>query len=435
MTDTADVTVIGAGVIGAAIAFELAKRGYSTLTVDSLWGPSAGPTANSCAIVRSHYSTRQGVAMAHEGFAYWAGWDDYLGVRDEAGSAVYHRCGTVAFKNRSGHHLKYLPLYRELGVEFEEWDAAELRARLPGVDVREFWPPRRPDDPEFWHEPEGDLEGAVFTPGSGYVNDPALAGHNLVAAAEAHGARFRFRQTVTAILRRDGRVAGVELATGEQIESPVVVNVAGPHSAVVNRMAGVEETMKRRTRPLRHEVHHVPAPEGWAARAGGLHISDGDTGIYFRPDVGGTFLVGSEDPACDPHQWVDDPDQFERTVTREQWEAQVYRLARRVRDLPIPHTTRGFADLYDCSDDWIPIYDRSDLPGFYMAVGTSGNQFKNAPVAGRCMAELIEACENGHDHDGTPVQVRAEHTGHQLDLGMYSRLREVDPSSSFSVMG
>ena len=66
---------------------------------------------------------------------------------------------------------------------------------------------------------------------------------------------------------------------------------------------------------------------------------------------------------------------------------------------------RGFADLYDCSDDWIPIYDRSELPGFYMAVGTSGNQFKNAPVVGHCMAELIEACENGHDHDADPVRV------------------------------
>jgi sarcosine oxidase subunit beta len=372
--------------------------------------------------------------MAYEGFSYWERWEDYLGVHDESGLAVYRQCGTAAMKNRSGHHLKYLPLYRELGVEFEEWDADELRRRAPGLDVREFWPPRRPDDPDFWHEPDRDLEGAVYTPGSGYVNDPQLAGHNVAAAAQAHGARFRYGERVTAVLQSGGRVTGVELATGERIESPVVINVAGPHSAVVNRMAGVEGSMKRRTRPLRHEVHHVPAPEGWAPN-GGLHISDGDTGIYFRPDVGNTFLVGSEDPACDPHQWVDDPDHFERTVTRDQWEAQVYRLARRVPSLRIPNQVRGFADLYDCSDDWIPIYDRSELPGFYMAVGTSGNQFKNAPVVGHCMAELVEACENGHDHDASPLQVRAVHTGFDLDLGMYSRLREIDPDSSFSVMG
>jgi sarcosine oxidase subunit beta len=113
----------------------------------------------------------------------------------------------------------------------------------------------------------------------------------------------------------------------------------------------------------------------------------------------------------------------------------VYRLARRVPGLSIPNSVRGFADLYDCSDDWIPIYDRSELPGFYMAVGTSGNQFKNAPVVGHCMAELIEACENGHDHDADPIRVRAVHTGFELEMGMYSRLREIDPDSSFSVMG
>ncbi len=303
------------------------------------------------------------------------------------------------------------------------------------LDTREFWPPRRPDDPEFWSEPQGDLPGAVFTPGSGYVNDPALAGHNLAAAATALGARFRYRSTVTGIRIESDRAAGVELADGSAISAPVVVNVAGPHSAIVNRMAGVEEGMQRRTRALRHEVHHVDAPAGWDLERHGIHVSDGDLGIYFRPDVGNTLLLGSEDPACDEHDWIDDPDEFNRSVTRAQWEAQVFRLARRVPALGIPNTPRGFADLYDCSDDWIPIYDRSDLPGFYMAVGTSGNQFKNAGVAGHCMAELIEACENGHDHDADPLRVRARYTGVDLDLAMYSRMREIDRDSSFSVMG
>jgi sarcosine oxidase subunit beta len=87
------------------------------------------------------------------------------------------------------------------------------------------------------------------------------------------------------------------------------------------------------------------------------------------------------------------------------------------------------------SDDWIPIYDKSDLPGFYMAVGTSGNQYKNGPVVGQMMAELIESCENGHDHDSNPVTVQGKYTGATFDLGFYSRLREVNTDSSFSVLG
>jgi sarcosine oxidase subunit beta len=70
-----------------------------------------------------------------------------------------------------------------------------------------------------------------------------------------------------------------------------------------------------------------------------------------------------------------------------------------------------------------------------MSIGTSGNQFKNAPVAGILMAELIEACEGGRDHDADPVQVRGCHTERAINIGFYSRRREINEESSFSVLG
>jgi sarcosine oxidase subunit beta len=182
-------------------------------------------------------------------------------------------------------------------------------------------------------------------------------------------------------------------------------------------------------------VHHVPAPPDFDFEADGIHTSDGDTGIYFRPESGNHILIGSEDPDCDTRQWVDDPDDYDRGVTEAQWEAQVYRLARRIPSLRIPNQRKGVVDLYDCSDDWIPIYDKSDVGGFYMAIGTSGNQFKNAPVVGHLMAELIDKVEHGHDHDQDPVKVTCRYTGLELDSGFYSRLREINPDSSFSVNG
>jgi sarcosine oxidase subunit beta len=91
--------------------------------------------------------------------------------------------------------------------------------------------------------------------------------------------------------------------------------------------------------------------------------------------------------------------------------------------------------LYDLSDDWYPIYDKSDLPGFYMAVGTSGNQYKNAPVAGAFMAELIDYCEKGGDHDRHPLQYRMKYLKRSLDIGFFSRNREINRASSFSVIG
>jgi sarcosine oxidase subunit beta len=214
-----------------------------------------------------------------------------------------------------------------------------------------------------------------------------------------------------------------------------VINVAGPHSDIVNEMAGATGDMNVRTKPLRHEVHHVPAPPDFDYDTDGIHCSDGDTGIYFRPESGNHILIGSEDPDCDERQWVEDPDQYDRHVTEAQWEAQVYRLARRIPSLRIPNERKGVVDLYDCSDDWIPIYDKSSVDGYYMAIGTSGNQFKNAPVVGHVMAELIDRVENGHDHDTDPVKVKCRYTGLDLDMGFYSRLREINPNSSFSVNG
>jgi len=435
MSKQADAVIIGAGVIGAAIAYELGKRGYKTLNIDKLPASGYGPTSNSCAIVRAHYSSWDGVAMAYEGFFYWQDWERYLGVVDDAGQAKYMQSGTILLKSATGHHEKVLTHYRDLGVEFEEWTNDELRRRIPIYDTHAHWPPKRPSDPHFWDNPEAELDGAVFTPGSGYVNDPQLATHNLQRAAEAKGGEFLFRSEVGEIRRDNGRVKGVTLTDGTEIDAPIVVNVAGPHSFVINRMAGVEDGMKVKTRALRHEVHHVPAPPDFDFEADGFHTSDGDTGIYFRPESGNHILIGSEDPECDPQEWVERPDQYNRQITEAQWEAQVYRLARRIPSLRIPTQRKGVVDLYDVADDWIPIYDKSDLGGFYMAIGTSGNQFKNAPVAGHVMAELIDKVEHGHDHDADPLKVKAAYTGVDLDMAFYSRLREINPNSSFSVNG
>ena len=204
---------------------------------------------------------------------------------------------------------------------------------------------------------------------------------------------------------------------------------------MINRLAKVDESMKIKTRALRHEVHFVPAPDGYDVERHGHVTSDGDIGGYSRPETGNLILVGSQDPECDPKDWIDDPDHFDREVSNGQWQAQVYRLAQRIPSLPIPGQAKGIVDLYDVSDDWIPIYDKTDLGGYYLAVGTSGNQYKNGPMAGLLMAELIHACENGWDHDADPVLVKCRITGFTLNSGFYSRNREINEDSSFSVLG
>ncbi len=435
MNSSRDVIIIGAGIVGASIALQLARRGYRTLNLDKNAVAGAGSTVNSCAIVRTYYSTLDGTAIAYESYLHWKRWPAFLGIEDERGHARLIETGMLILLASGGDPGRHLDHHRALGIPYEQWDVDTLARRMPLLDTQAYYPPRRPDD-EGFAQPTGDrLAGAVYMPAAGYVNDPQLAVHNLQCAAEAHGATFRFRAAVNGIRRSSGRVCGVTLAGGETIDAPVVVNAAGPHSAVINRLAGIEQAMNIRTRALRHEVDYVPAPEDYDAGRHGFVIGDDDIGGYCRPEVGNKLLVGSLDPACDPKEWVDNPDDFNRNITDEQWRAQLYRQALRMPSLPIPGQASGVVDLYDVSDDWIPVYDRTDLDGFYLAIGTSGNQFKNAPMIGVLMAELIDACENGRDHDNEPVAFHCPLTGVDLSIGFYSRNRDVVTDSSFTVMG
>jgi len=181
-------------------------------------------------------------------------------------------------------------------------------------------------------------------------------------------------------------------------------------------------------------VFAVPAPAGLLLADGAPFVADLDLGQYFRPQAGGTLLVGGTEAACDELEWIADADDFDDVASVEGWERATLRLARRVPALGIPHRPVGLAALYDVSDDWVPIYDRSSLDGFFMACGTSGNQFKNAPLAGQFIRALVDAAAAGVDHDRDPVHFTGPVTGRTIDLGAFSRLRSPTATSG-TVMG
>ncbi|RZQ65968.1 NAD(P)/FAD-dependent oxidoreductase [Amycolatopsis suaedae] len=428
---TADVVVVGAGVIGCSVALELARAGRDVVVVDKAAGAGQGSTSASSAIVRFNYSTFDGVATAWESLHCWAGWAAHLGTEPGPGLAALHRVGAAMLDVPAMTVDRTGALFDAVGVPFEVWDAATLRDRVPGLEPGRHWPPKRLDDPAFWQDHTEEL-GAVYMPDAGYVDDPMLAARNLADAAARHGVRFLFRERVVEVPRTGGRAAGVVLAGGTRIAAPVVVNVAGPWSAGLNALAGVGADFTVAVRPMRQEVHQVPAPPGYTR---GPVVGDLDLGVYVRPTPGGAVLIGGTEPECDPLQWVDDPDTVNLNRTKELFEAQVTRAARRFPGLGVPATPKGIAGVYDVAADWTPVYDRTDLDGFYVAMGTSGNQFKNAPVAGQLMSTLIQAVEKGHDHDADPVRFHCPHTGHTVNLGTFSRRRTTNENSTGTVMG
>ncbi|MFZ9627902.1 MAG: NAD(P)/FAD-dependent oxidoreductase [Ilumatobacteraceae bacterium] len=433
MSDSTDVIVIGAGVIGSSVALELARSGRSVTVVDKGPAAGAGSTSSSASLIRFSYSTRDAVLTAWEAAARWSDWAGHLGGTDPDGMARFVQTGMLMFRTPGDSVSRSCELWDEIGIAYDVLDTEGIARLLPGVDLGAYYPPKRIDDPAFVDDATGELT-AVIERTSGFIDDPMLAARNLAHAAQQHGARFRFHTEVVGIERQGDRVAGVTLSGGEVLRATVVVNVGGPHSGGINRLAGVTGGMRVGHRPLRQEMFSVVAPDGLRLEDGFPAVADVDLGQYFRPQIGGTWMVGSLEPACDELHWIDDPDDFDPYPTVERFETAMMRVARRVPEFGVPHRPTGLAALYDVSDDWVPIYDKSDLPGYYMACATSGNQFKNAPMAGIFMRSIIEAEAEGRDHDLDPVTVTGARTGRAINLASFSRRRALAVTSG-TVLG
>ncbi|MCW3838098.1 NAD(P)/FAD-dependent oxidoreductase [Sphingomonas canadensis] len=425
-----DVIVVGAGIIGASCALALARRGHDVLVIDRLAGAGYGSTSASSAVIRSYYSTIPATALAYESQFHWEDWPDFVEARPAEHLARYVRCGCLLFETAENARLAGpRRILDAVGVRYDRWDAETLTRALPGMALDSYAPPRRIDDTAFGMPNGRAIEGALFFPEAGYVDDPLAAARNLAAAAEARGARFRYKAEIAAIRTAGGRIQGVTLADGERIDAPLLVNAAGPHSGAINALAGAGRDMSVVIRPMATEVVHTPAPAGFLARP--MVMADEDTGVYYRPETGAKLLIGSIEPACDPLLWTS-ADGPEPALT-EQSTNQLWRAALRFPDLPIAARAQGYAALYDVASDWTPVYDRADVDGMFLAIGTSGNQFKNAPMAGEIVAALVAHHGDGAERPAPPP-FRLPRIGQALDLGAFARRRAVLPGGG-SVMG
>jgi glycine/D-amino acid oxidase-like deaminating enzyme len=446
--------VIGAGVIGSSIALQLKRLGHDVTVVDRNSSAGMGSTSASSAVVRFNYSTFDAVALSWESYFLWKEFKELIdGTNGYSSNSLSNSQDHYAHLEDRGYVMldvpvlsndKTMALFDRAGIPYEIWDSNTLKARMVGIDAGRYWPNKPVKSDEFFNEATEEL-GAIFSKHGGYVSDPLLAAQNFAAAAKREGVNFKFRKAVVGIEKKDGRVYGVRISdfdsqskkaldTGsEVITADVVVNVAGPWSTLINQMAGAGSDFTMELKPLRAEVHQISTPKDILP---GPIMGDLDLGTYVRSGPGGITLVGGTEPECDVLEWVepDKVDEVNMTRTVEVFESQTYRFARRFPAAQIPSTPVGVVGVYDVSSDWTPIYDKTDVPGFYVAIGTSGNQFKNAPGAGLIMAHLINEVEKGADHDNQPVVYQCTKSKSAINLATFSRKRARNLTSG-TVMG
>jgi len=446
--------VIGAGVIGSSIALQLKRLGHDVTVVERNSAAGLGSTSASSAVVRFNYSTFDAVALSWESYFLWKEFKELIdGTNGYAKNSLSNSQEHYAHLEDRGYVMldvpvlsneKTMALFDQAGIPYEIWNSKQLKIGMPGIDAGRYWPNKPVKSDEFFNEASEEL-GAIFSKHGGYVSDPLLAAQNFAMAAKREGVNFKFRKVVVSIEKNLGRVCGVAVsdfdsqskkpldAGHEVIAADVVINVAGPWSTLINQMAGAGSDFTMELKPLRAEVHQISTPKDILP---GPIMGDLDLGTYVRSGPGGITLVGGTEPECDALEWVtpDKVDEVNMTRTVEVFESQTYRFARRFPAAQIPSTPVGVVGVYDVSSDWTPIYDKTDVPGFYVAIGTSGNQFKNAPGAGLIMAHLITQVEKGADHDSAPVVYKCTKSKSVINLGTFSRKRARNLTSG-TVMG
>lgn len=357
MPNTYDVIIIGAGIMGCSSAYHLAQRGLSVALLER-GTIGEGPSGESSAIIRQHYSNELTARMARYSLRVFQNFRDQIG-----GECGFTETGVVMLVGEKDHTgLKAnIDLQQSVGIRTSIIDAHTLRDIMPGISV--------PDTIAASYEPEG-----------GYA-DPYLTVTAFAQAATHKGVEILQETEVIDILFSGELVSGVRIPTGV-INAPMVLNSAGAWGAPVARMANVNAPINS----CRVQVAFFRGPTGEQSH----HPVIGDflNASYFRPETGGLTLAGLIDPA--EADAVVDPDNYNRKSDFEFVADIGERLVKRYPRMEQSENTGGYASLYAITPDWHPIID--EVPpgsGFYLCSGFSGHGFKLGPAIGVMVADLL----------------------------------------------
>ncbi len=355
---TADAVIVGGGVTGCSLAFQLAGAGVKRVLVLERRFLGAGGTGRSVGIIRQLYPTPETTQMVLRSLAVFERFGEAVG-----GESGFVRSGVLIGVGAAMRPAleKTLVLQRGLGVSAEILDPRDLGRIEPRID------------------PAG-LAAVVYEPGSGY-GDPSAVTTGYADAARKRGVAIEQGVEVTAIRQAHGSVTGVLTASGQEIVAPVVVNAAGLWSPALARLAGVELPIVIGRHPV-----FVPARDPGFGRVHMVYL-DLQGGSYVKPETGGLTLTGSL--TDDETQHPMDPELLGAEPGFEEAEAVLERTSRALPALGAARYARGWAGAFDITPDWMPILDESPVKGFFIAAGMSGHGFKLAPAVGEMMAALI----------------------------------------------
>jgi sarcosine oxidase, subunit beta len=353
---TADVVIIGGGIVGSSIAYHLTANGCrNVLVIERESSQGKGSTGKSMGGVRAQFSTPVSIQMSLYSIPFYARFDEILGYPCDYRPQGYLFCAT------SDGRMAYL---RTNYAQQLKLGLKNVRL-VAGDEIRSMFPQLRADD----------IIGGSFCSTDGFV-DPYSAMTGFMTWAADHGATLWKNTAVTAFTRDTAGIACVETTHGP-VAARRIVNCAGAWAAEVAALAAVDLPVE----PLRRMLVPSEPFDGFPHTA--PMIVDMSNGFHFRPEGRGFLLAWNDPEETSGFKTDFDPGFVEKILTR---------AADRVpcfANLPV-NPKRAWAGLYEMTPDHHPILGEApEVPGFFLANGFSGHGVMHAPATGKILSDLI----------------------------------------------
>jgi sarcosine oxidase subunit beta len=349
---TADAVIIGAGIMGCAIAHALAERGLTDIVVLEKDAIGRGATSDAAGGIRQQFSTETNVRLATYSVRVWESFHERFG--QDIGLRQQGYLFLLTDPAEEPVFRRNLALQQGLGVPARWVTPDEIAAINPHLAL-------------------DDVYGGTFCAEDGWC-DTFAATSGFAQAARRRGVEFREETAATGIRVEHRRVTAVE-TPGGAVATPLAIICAGPQTRLVGQLAGVEIPVD----PYRR-MSFITEP--FAALPPTLPMTiEFATGLYFHPESGG-FLFGMGNR--------DEPSSFDKTVDEDWLIRNVEALVARAPVFADANVLRGWAGFYEITPDDNPVLGYLGEPdGLAVAAGFSGHGFMQGPAIGVCMAELI----------------------------------------------
>jgi sarcosine oxidase subunit beta len=353
---TADVVIIGGGIVGSSIAYHLTANGCrNVLVIERESAQGKGSTGKSMGGVRAQFSTPVSIQMSLYSIPFYASFDERLGHPCDYRPQGYLFCATT------DQHMAYL---RTNYAQQVRMGLKDVRL-MAGEEIRNLFPQLHADD----------IIGGSFCSSDGFV-DPYSAMNGFMTWAADHGAALWRSTAVTGLTQDVSGITSVETTRGS-VAARKVVNCAGAWAAGVAALAGVELPVE----PLRRMLVPSEPFDGFPHTA--PMIVDMSNGFHFRPEARGLLLAWN-DPEETPGFKTDfDASFVEKILTRAAGRVPCF------ANLAV-NPKRAWAGLYEMTPDHHPILGEAPgVPGFFLANGFSGHGVMHAPATGKILSDLI----------------------------------------------